>query len=56
MNLHDKTWKYFRLDGSTPLLDRPKMVNSFNQENSEERVFLLSTRVNFSRFIFSDLA
>lgn len=38
-----KNQSYFRLDGSTPALEREKLINEFNT-NSNLKLFLLSTR------------
>ena len=37
-------WGYCRIDGNTSMEDREAMIDSYNAENSEKFVFLLSTR------------
>ncbi len=41
---HNATWKYMRMDGSTPVASRQGMVDVFNRDSSIN-VFLLTTRV-----------
>lgn len=36
--------KFFRLDGSTKMKDRPEMIKSFNKAGSKYDVFLISTK------------
>ncbi|PRP88087.1 chromodomain-helicase-DNA-binding protein 5 [Planoprotostelium fungivorum] len=42
--LHHKKWKYARLDGDIRAEDRTHSIKKFNEKDSEEFVFLLSTR------------
>lgn len=42
--LQDLKIKYFKLTGDTSGEDRIKMSNAFNQDNSEEKVFLISLK------------
>jgi DNA repair and recombination protein RAD54 and RAD54-like protein len=37
-------WKYFQLDGSTKVVKRQELVDVFNDEKSEEFIFLLSSK------------
>lgn len=37
-------YHYCRIDGSTPTIEREKLIKQFNSPNSKEQVFLLSTR------------
>jgi len=39
-----RKYKYCRLDGSTDIIDRDKMIRKFTQPNSKYFIFLLSTR------------
>ena len=36
--------KYLRLDGDTPSSMRQRLIDSFNAEDSEFKIFLLSTK------------
>lgn len=39
-----KNYKYNRIDGDTSMESRDEQIESFTQKNSEQQVFLLSTR------------
>ncbi len=39
-----RNWPHERLDGSTNIIDRQKIIDSFNQKESKTQIFLLSTR------------
>jgi SWI/SNF-related matrix-associated actin-dependent regulator of chromatin subfamily A member 5 len=41
---HFKKYKYVRLDGNTDLEDREDYVESFTAQNSDLRIFLISTK------------
>jgi SNF2 family DNA or RNA helicase len=42
--VHNRPYKYFRLDGSTPSHERQRQITAFNSPNCQEDLFLLSTR------------
>lgn len=42
--LISRGWCYERLDGNTGIMDRQRIIDSFNSNNSKSRIFLLSTR------------
>jgi SNF2 family DNA or RNA helicase len=44
--------QYERLDGSTTVVDRQKIIDSFNAKDSKIYVFLLSTRAGKFFFFF----
>jgi len=39
-----KEWHYERLDGQTKIIDRQKIIDDFNSNESRAKIFLLSTR------------
>ena len=48
-----KEWSYERLDGQTKIIDRQKIIDDFNSNESRAKIFLLSTRAGFKiLFIF----
>ena len=42
--LNYKGWVYERLDGSTNIIDRQKIIDVFNSSTAKAKIFLLSTR------------
>ncbi len=42
--LQFKGWVYERLDGSTNIIDRQKIIDVFNSPTAKAKIFLLSTR------------
>ena len=42
--LQYKGWVYERLDGSTNIIDRQKIIDVFNSPTAKAKIFLLSTR------------
>lgn len=49
-----KEWTYERLDGQTKIIDRQKIIDDFNANDSKTNIFLLSTKAGkyFFKLIF----
>lgn len=42
--IDNKGWTCERLDGNTGIMDRQRIIDNFNREESKTQIFLLSTR------------
>lgn len=42
--LEGRGWPYERLDGTTSIMDRQRIIDTFNKDDSRSQIFLLSTR------------
>lgn len=47
-----KQWPYERLDGKTKILERQKIIDDFNNDNSTSKIFLLSTKAGNNLILF----